>query len=167
VCIELELVEELKKSYNFITNGDFSQGLDGWNIKREDERIKIEIHPEFLNPFPAPPIHFFYVESPVNFMMEISKELDGLETGIYSLSVDYRGTNTTGVDVRLYAQANGNDRREEIIYPTDENWITYTLSDIIVTNGKLNLGLNIQSPPIFAKFRKVTLTRQNQDAQEE
>lgn len=167
ISIELELVEELKESHNFITNGDFSDGLEGWDIIREDESVKIEIHPEFQDPFPVPPIHNVYIESPINFTMELNKILKGLEPGTYCLSMEYRGTNTTGVDVKLFAQTRGNSRKEEVIYPTDENWITYTLSDIIVTDGELILGLNMKSPPIHGKIRKFTLTRQNKDAQEE
>ncbi len=166
ISVEMELVRELKESHNFIPNGDFQEGLEGWNIKKE-EGVRIEIHPEFLEPFPAPPIYYVYVESPMNFTLELNKAINGLEPGIYCLSMEYRGTNTTGVDVILFAQTKGNTRREEMIYPTDENWITYTLSDIIVTDGEVILGLNMKSPPIHGKIRKFTLTRQDNDAQEE
>lgn len=161
VSIELELVESLRENYNFITNGDFFQGMEDWEINSEDERVEIALHPEFIDPFPAPPINYIYIESPVNFTMDIRKVLENLEPGTYSLSVEYRGTNTTGVDVRLFARAEGYNKREEVIHPTDEDWVTYTLSGINVSEGKVSLGLTIKSPPVFAKIRKFTLIRQN------
>lgn len=165
ICMEVELVEELRESYNFIINGDFSHGMKDWEIHCEDERVNIEIHPEFIDPFPAPPVYYMYVESTVNFNLDISKKMEHLPDGIYELSLDYRGTNTTGVDVRLFAQTK--EKKEFVIYPADEKWITYILSNIMVSDGKLNLGLSIISPPIFAKIRNFTLTRQNKDTQEE
>lgn len=162
--IEVELVEELKTDYNYIDNGDFSRGLEGWDIIRTDERVQVEVHPEFIDPFPSPPIHYIYVESPINARIDIKKKIKGLQTGIYNLSMDYKGTNTTGVDVRLMCTSKGHDRKEEIIYPTDEKWITYTLMGITVNKGEITLGLSISSPPVFAMIRKFTLTRQNKDA---
>jgi hypothetical protein len=74
--------------------------------------------------------------------------------------VEYRGTNTTGVDVKLFALTDENNRKEVIIYPTDENWITYTLSDITINDGRIKFGLTMVSPPVFAKIRKFSLIKQ-------
>jgi arabinogalactan endo-1,4-beta-galactosidase len=167
VQAELQLVEQLEVDHNYIINGDFEGGMEGWNVNCDDERVKIEIHPEFIDPFPAPPVNYMYVESPINFKLEISRGLDDLEPGTYSLQVDYRGTNTTGVDVRLFAETDEYNKREAYIFPTDEKWTTYILSDIIVTNDTCRIGLNMVSPPVFAKIRKFTLTRQKRVSQEE
>ncbi|MFV0344006.1 MAG: arabinogalactan endo-beta-1,4-galactanase [Anaerocolumna sp.] len=161
VSIELELVQELKKSHNFVVNGDFNEGLDTWKVHKKEEQVVLSIRPDFIEPFPAPPIQYVYIESPINFEMDISKDIVGLEPGRYRCSVDYRGTNTTGVEVRLFTQTKENETKEEVIHPTDEDWITYSISDIVVTDGKLKLGLLIKSPPIFGKIKNFTLTRQD------
>ena len=157
---ELRLVEKLAEDYNYIPNAGFEDGMTGWKVHCADERVKIELHPEFTDPFPAPPVYHIYMESPVNFKLELSNEIEGLKSGIYQLQAEYRGTNTTGVDVRLYAQTDDGVKQETMIFPADEAWITYTLPDIIVNEGKLRFGLTVVSPPVFAKIRKFTLTRQ-------
>jgi len=158
VSITIELVEKLKEDYNFIANGDFEEGLTGWEVEASDDRIKIELHPEFIDPFPAPPVNYLYIESPVNFTLDLTKELKGLVPGEYNLQVEYRGTNTTGVDVKLFAETN-EKQWETIIYPTDEDWTLYQISNIMVGNGGIKLGLKLSSPPVFGKIRRFQLTR--------
>ena len=159
VYIEVDMVEELEENYNFILNPSFENGMEGWEVTCEDDRVKVERHPEFINPFPAPPVYYTYVESPVNCKLKMRAQLDKLEAGTYKLHVQYRGTNTTGVDVRLFAD-HQNKKMEKVIYPTDEDWMTYELSNIIVGEGKVWVGIEIESPPVFAKIREFALTRQ-------
>lgn len=159
VHIELNLVEKLENNFNYLINGDFENGLDRWNIECEDERVKYELHPEFIIPFPAPPVYYLYVESPVNFKFTLTTKLTGITPGIYKLKVDYRGTNTTGVDVRLFAQTQNNARLETIIFPTDEDWMTYELSDIEIKDEDIIVGMSIVSPPVFGKIKCITLTK--------
>lgn len=161
VKIELEIVEVLEKSFNYIPNGNFENGLDGWKISCEEKRVKTELHPDFDDPFPAPPVYHLFLESPVNFSAIIESEVADLVPGTYCLQVEYRGTNTTGVDVRLFAQA-GENEKQAIIFPTDEDWINYQIPDILIED-KIKLGLKIVSPPVFGKIRKFTLTRQEKD----
>lgn len=160
VQTKLKLVDKLEDNYNYLTNGDFKNGMEGWKMDCEDEKVKIELHPEFIEPFPAPPVYYLHIESPVNFKLELSSEIAGLKSGTYQLQVDFLGTNTTGVDVKLFSQVDNRERKEAIIHPTDEEWITYTISDIVVNEGMLKLGLYIVSPPIYGKVRKFTLLKQ-------
>ncbi|MDF2869069.1 MAG: diguanylate cyclase domain [Anaerocolumna sp.] len=159
VQLELIIVEKLENNHNYLINGGFENGMDGWSIVCEDERVKYELHPEFIIPFPAPPIYYLYVESPVNFKFSLTTKMNGINPGKYSLKMDYRGTNTTGVDVRMIAQTNDNNILETVIFPTDEEWTTYELSDIEIEDGNISIGINIVSPPVYGKIRQFTLTR--------
>lgn len=159
IQIELNIVEKLEENFNFLINGEFENGLDSWNIECEDERVKYELHPEFIIPFPAPPVYYLYVESPVNFKFSLTTKQKGIIPGKYCLTVDYRGTNTTGVDVRLFAQTTDNSSLEKCIFPTDEEWMTYELSDIEIKDDSVILGISIVSPPVFGKIRRFTLTK--------
>lgn len=159
IQIEIEIVGKLQENHNYIPNSNYESGMEGWSVHCEDQRVKLELRPEFIDPFPAPPVYYMYLESPVNFKMELTNEVEGLTPGVYCLEVEYRGTNTTGVDVKFFAQIDNDNLKETIIYPTDENWVTYTLTDIMINEGKIKFGLNIVSPPVFAKIRKFSLTR--------
>lgn len=156
---EIQVVEYFETSHNYIGNAAFEDGLRGWEIKSEDSRAKVELLQEFDEPFPAPPSNYIYVESPVNFTWKLERKVVGLTPGNYSLSVEYRGTNTTGVDVRLYAGETDSNYKELVIYPTDENWVTYELPDIIIEKDSVKIGMKIVSPPVFGKMRRFKLTK--------
>ena len=162
VQMEIHLLEKLEENHNFISNSSFENGMEGWSIACQDKRVKVEIHPEFIDPFPALPIYYVYIESPVNFELELKTKVEGLKPGIYRLQAEYRGTNTTSVDVKLFFEGKKNNIYETVIFPTDEDWITYELGDIVVKEDKGYLGLKIESPPIFGRVRKFTLTRQSE-----
>lgn len=158
IQLELDIVEKLKEDYNILHNSEFENGLDGWNIECEDDRVKYELHPEFIIPFPAPPVYYLYVESPVNFKFSLMTSLNAIEPGTYCLKMDYRGTNTTGVDVRLFAQT-ADKKLETVIFPTDEEWMTYEISDIEIKDDNVQVGINILSPPVFGKIKGFQLTK--------
>lgn len=157
VQLQINLVQKMEKNHNYLQNGGFENGMDGWSIVCEDERIKHELHPEFIDPFPTPPVYYLYIESPVNFKFALMTEIKNIPSGKYALTMDYRGTNTTGVDVRMTAQTN--DLLEAVIYPTDEEWKTYELSDIKIENGSVKISVTIVSPPVYGKIRQFTLTK--------
>lgn len=159
IITEVIIKEKLEENYNYIPNGNFNKELEGWTIKCEESLVKTELHPEFIDPFPAPPVNYLFVESSVNFNFEMENTIENLTPGLYCLQVEYRGTNTTGVDVKLFARTD-KDNKETTIFPTDEDWISYEIPDILVGNGQINLGLRITSPPVYGKIRNFTLTRQ-------
>ncbi len=161
VKIEINIVDKLENDFNYLINGDFQKGFDDWIIECEDDRVKYELHPEFVYPFPAPPEYYLYIESPVNFKFTLRSKLRGVTSGIYTLKVDYRGTNTTGVDVRMFAKTENNKTLESVIFPTNEDWMTYELSDIDISNDNLEVGIRIVSPPVFGKIRGFTLIRKS------
>lgn len=158
---EVLMVEEFETSHNYLENAAFEHGLRGWEIQSLNNRVKTELLQEFEEPFPAPPVNYIYVESPVNFTWKLEKQVKGLQPGKYRLSVEYRGTNTTGVDVRLYAGESSQNYKELVIYPTDESWVTYELPDVRIEKDSVKLGVTMVSPPVFAKIRRFRFVKQN------
>lgn len=157
--ITINVTNQHEKAYNYLGNGNFEQGLDGWQVMRSDESIRVDLIPEFILPFPEPPEISAKYEAPMNFNMEISTEVEILEEGTYRLGVEQRGYHTTGVEVELYAQQDGK-RHQLQIHPSDEDWTCYEIKEIELRKGFVRIGVDIQSPPIHGRFKNFKLLKE-------
>ena len=76
-------------------------------------------------------------------------------------AVDYRGTNTTGVEVSLFvtvSDENGVHAYSEEIFPADIRFVTHVVDNIeIKKNAKVTVGLKMHTPPVFAKIKRFSL----------
>lgn len=164
VTITVSVVEKLDEKHNYILNGGFDHNFDDWKVDVGNELVKTEIHPEFVDPFPAPPIHHVFVEGITNFTFSMEQEIVIEEPGEYGLYVEYKGTNTTGVEVSLYCrevEVEGNEAEEYItwIHPTDDEWVEYEISPMKLSKGKIQLGILMKAPPVYGRLRRFRLTR--------
>ena len=76
---------------NLVPNGDFEEGLNGWWVTKQPEDVVIEERYKEI-----------YVSAKSNFDCEIFRDVYLKTSGIYRFTVEYRGTNTTGVDVIMF-----------------------------------------------------------------
>ena len=91
---ELYAVDEsmmVQPGTNPIPNGDFRDGTKGWWITKNPEDVEVVEQDGEV-----------YVSAKCNFTMELFREIHISQKGRYRLSVEYRGTNTTGVQVELF-----------------------------------------------------------------
>ncbi len=157
VRIETDILTEK----NYLTDADWEQGLAYWKVCCSDQ-VFSQIVPESVRPFPAPPVNTLRVEGKRNFSFEISQTVSGLGEGTYTFQVQMRGTDTTNVDVRLFAQ-NGKERVEQLVHLTEHEWRLCQLGEMrVVESGKkeqLTVGVTIHASPMYAEMKDMRLIR--------
>ncbi|MCR5511229.1 MAG: glycosyl hydrolase 53 family protein [Lachnospiraceae bacterium] len=140
---------KLPAGENLIRNGDFSNGTNGWWIVHTPEDVDIQCTDGEV-----------YVSSKSNFSFEMSREMGITHAGKYRLMVDYRGTNTTGVDVTMYLTVitcNGETVYKKSIYPTDIGFMTYSLDDVVLEPCTVKVGIKIEAPPVYGRISEIKL----------
>jgi hypothetical protein len=102
-----------------------------------------------------------YVSAKCNFTFELFRDVHLDKAGKYRLSVEYRGTNTTGVQVELFLKAiscNGQTEYKKTIFPSDVRFVTYSIEDMMLEAGQVQIGIRMDTPPVFGRIKNVTLT---------
>ena len=93
--------------------------------------------------------------------MSLTQAIDYLSTpGKYRLSVEYRGTNTTGVEVTLFLKVitcNGEQLFEKRIFPSDVRFVVHSIEDLKLSAGQVQLGIRMNTPPVFGRIRNISL----------
>lgn len=146
---QIEVVSELPTQVNLIRNADFAAGSENWMIVKRAAQGEVVVEIDRQE-------GYLQADSKQNFFFAISQEVRIQQAGAYAFGVMYRGTNTTGVDVRLYGEqvlADEIVREEKNIYPTDDNWVKYDIMDIALKEGTFMVGVEIKSPPVTGKIR--------------
>ena len=162
VIQKIQWLKQRDMTANLIVNGDFGQEFEGWNVTKSDDLVFVEIREELVNPFPEPPVPNAYVQSGINFTLDLNQQVNVKEQGTYRLSLKLRGDNTTGVDVELYTM-NYDGRQSEktlTIYPQNEQWMEYEIPDIEVTSESVTVGLRICAPPIHLNIKEFCFKKQ-------
>lgn len=158
ISMEVQVVEKLESGENLIQDTNWDEGLTAWNIEKSSEEVSVLLYPEAIEPFPAPPVNILKIDSPRNFKFMISQTVDLQCVGDYCLKVEYRGVDTTNVDVRLFMQTE-DTCHEVVIHPTDDDWTVHQLNNIQCAAGKVIVGIKISSPPIFGLIRRFRLEK--------
>lgn len=153
-CVQIE--EELPPAENLISDSNWNDGLARWEMTVDAEKIFTGFYPEFADPFPAPPINALRVEGSSNFSFQISQRVWITQSGRYRLTVEFKGTDTTGVDVRMFAH-NEAEKWETVIHPTEHGWTVHSIENIVCERGYLTVGISIQAPPMYGMMRKFCL----------
>lgn len=134
---------------NLIPNGDFAEGLHSWWITKSPEDVQVEEKEQEV-----------YVSAKSNFTCDIFRDVYLDKPGKYCLSVEYRGTNTTGVEVTLFLKAitcNGEEKFEKTIFPSDVRFVTHSIEEMELPAGQVQLGIRMNTPPVFGKIRNFSL----------
>ena len=79
---------------------------------------------------------------------------------MYRLSVDYRGTNTTGVKVELFIRTiscNGQEEQKKTIFPADVRFVTYSIDNLMLDAGQVQVGVRMDTPPVFGRIKNISL----------
>lgn len=136
---------------NLLENGDFAGFTDCWEIERSSEDVAVC----FKEGEPGSVSRIFVIESPRNFKFRMETKVRLQKPGRFCLSVEAKGADTTGVDVRLYGEAGGN-RQETVIHPV-EQWTVYRLEIDGDAETVVKAGIDISSPPIGFSVRNFRL----------
>lgn len=160
-----ELLERTKRSdnlqqeyigENLIGNGDFFDFDKGWRIEKSEELVSVC----FEEGEPGSTSKTLRVESPKNFTFLAEHSVELSEAGEYLLTVELKGVDTTGVDVRLFAEGAGNG--ETFIHPTEQ----WTLQRLVLSGcsvGTVRIGIKVSSPTIYLCIRSFRLTKRDEN----
>jgi len=147
--------DDFTQGVNLLSNGDFFNFEDSWNIQTSGE----EVTWQFSEGEPGSTSKTFTVESQKNFTFCIDTIVERCEPGEYVLTAAAKGVDTTGVDVRLFAESAGK-RTEIMIHPVDK-WTGYKVEFTLGKVGDIHLGIAITSPPIFLSARYFKLVKKD------
>ena len=140
-----------KAMTNLIPNSDFSEELKGWWEWKKPDTVIATLQDGEM-----------YVSCNSNFVYQISREIKIEKEGLYQFFVDYRGTNTTNVHVTLYLKiisCNGEKIIEKEIFPSDVRFVTHSTDVMTLPRATVQIGLKIDAPPIFGRFKNFRLVR--------
>lgn len=160
-----ELLERVKRTdtlnreytgVNLLKNGDFFDFEKGWQIEKSEELVGVS----FEEGEPGSTSKTLRVESPKNFTFLAEQTVELPETGEYLLTVELKGVDTTGVDVRLFAEGAGNT--ESMLHPT-EQWTVQKLVINGCSAGSVRVGIKVSSPTIYLCIRNFRLTKQEEN----
>lgn len=150
-----QAVAQLLGKKNLLRNSDFGDGLLFWHMSENTENVMAQIYPEFVDPFPAPPVNAIRVEANKQFTYLLTQDVE-LTPGQYSLQVQIKGVDTTNVNVKLFA-LDGEKEYFEVIHPTEHEWEPYTIEKIKCETGHLKVGISIDAPPMYLLMKDFVL----------
>ena len=169
VVQEIEVVEKLTSQENLFADANWDDGLTQWETSSSEDGVNVQLYPEFEDPFPAPPVNAVRVEGVKNFTFCISQKKENLVPGQYVLKVQYAGTDTTGVEVHLFAEktideaaqaSERSERHQTVIHPTKE-WQEAELHFSVEGGCTLTAGLTISAPPVYGMARRFLLYKED------
>lgn len=156
VSCKIQVINEIPARKNLLLDSNWDDGLTQWDVKKSEDLVVAQIYPEFEDPFPAPPVNGIRVESPKNFTFSISQQVNITKEDYYNLQVEYKGTDTTDVEICLFIKT-AEGISEIMIHPTEYEWERYEVKNVLCKPGKITVGINITSPPIYGLMRKFQL----------
>ena len=136
---------------NLIPNGNFEKGLEGWWISKKPDDVIVRTEDEGL-----------FISSDKNFEFSIEKQIYIKQKGKYRLDVDYRGTNTTGVEIILFISqisSGGEKQKQKNIYPSDVRFVTHSIEEVMLEAGHVKIGIKMHTPPVFGRIARFSLTK--------
>lgn len=156
VRCRIQVFKEMPVRKNLLSDTNWDNGLTEWDLEKSEEQVVVQLYPEFEDPFPAPPLNAIRVESPKNFTFCVSQQVEITKEDYYNLQVEYKGTDTTNVEIRLFIETS-EEISETMIHPTEHEWGTYEVKHVLCKPGKITVGIIIQSPPIYGLIRRFQL----------
>ena len=133
---------------NILCDSGFTNDLSNWNYT-EPNNVNYEI--ESIDD-----VETFSFQSKGNVYFKLHQIVTIIEAGDYSLAVEYKGDNTTGVCVKQYIELS-DCRREINIYPSDKIWTRVTIDIYLDAGTKVDAGIEIDSPEIKGQIRNIGL----------
>ena len=157
-------IEEARNSYSKLKySDDCAEPINGTNIISKPELVNDLSNWNYSNPYnvsytieQVDGIDTFNFQSKGNVYFTLHQTVEIKKSGDYSLVVEYKGDNTTGVCVKPFIKF-ADYRREINIYPSDKMW-TRGVIDISIEKGTLvDVGIEVDSPEIKGQIRSIGL----------
>lgn len=151
--------EKICGAVNLLADSNWNDGLVWWRLDKSSDEVAVQIVPEFVEPFPAPPVNGLRIESKKNFTCSLSQQVNISEAGSYILSAEYKGTDTTNVDVRLFAESD-DVKADTVIHPFEQEWQRIEVKFTVSKPVTAAVGLKLNSPPVYGIVRRICLEKE-------
>lgn len=164
VCLSIRLVENAKQQ-NLLRNADFENVFEGvpehWELHAEavKDSFTQEIRQEIAEEFPFEATNYFYFKAESNFHFRLCQQLTGLSAGTYTFSLLYRGDNTTGVKVKIYAKAIDEADVFEEIFPTADGWTQHHVELVLTEQKTVEVGIMVDAPAIYGMIKDAAFVK--------
>lgn len=164
VSVPIRLVDK-KEQQNLLKNADFENlyegALEHWDIAldADGENFVQEVRQEISDDFPFGATNYYYFKAESNFKLKLSQKCEGIAAGNYVFSLSYRGDNTTGVKVQLYAKAAGDVCAEQSIFPSAEEWTKHSIEFALSGKSEVEVGITVDSPAIYGMVKEICLSQ--------
>ncbi len=153
-------LEPICEGENLLNNAGFQDEWKDWHLEIS-EGAKVQILPAKQEEGTDKNGKALRVESLKNFTFSIMQHVEITESGKYALKVEFQGTDTTNVDVRLFAATASGWYWERVIHPTEHGYTGYGIRDISCGEEKLTVGIKIVAPPMHFIVKDFKLTKQS------
>lgn len=163
VSLHIMLVEHTQQQ-NLLKNADFEYVFEGvpehWELQVESEQDSFtqEIRQETAAQFPFEATNYVYFKAESNFRFRLCQQITGLPAGRYRFSLSYRGDNTTGVKVQLYAKAMDEAGVFADIFPTADEWTRHEVELVLTQQKTVEVGIMADAPAIYGMIKEVVLS---------
>jgi len=138
--------EQLAEGENLVKNPEFFQNDQSWEIYMDnDVTIKKEEN------------EGLFFQGRTNFQLSVSQKIINLQKGIYQPYLLYEGENTTGVEISFFVKTK-DEEKEVSVFPDTEKEAYFKTEQLEIKNEneEITVGVNIQSPPVWGKIRKIS-----------
>ena len=158
VSVTIQVTERSFQGENLLQDEGWEEGMVRWQTESSGEHVAAQLCPEFEEPFPAPPVNVLRVEGNRNFTFRISQQVRIEEAGIYCLQAQLQGTDTTGVNVSLFAETE-EGKKTLLIHPTEHGYTGFALGDLRLEAGTVRVGVEIAASPMYVLMKKISFVR--------
>lgn len=169
-----EDMSDLVNGDNLLKNADWKDGLDNWQLEADEgvsvKLLETENDVDCVHSLPEEndgsddkadkSVKVLRVEALKNFKLSVTQQVEIADVGKYALKVDFQGTDTTNVDVRLFAVTASGWYHEKVIHPSEHGFTTYGIRDIACAGETLTVGVKIVSPPLYCVIKEFKLVKQ-------
>lgn len=160
VKVKAVLKEIRDRQQNFLNNASFEKGMQDWevNVTKGNDCLEINIGKEKVQEVGVleQNVFFFRAEEICEWILKTKSQ--PLKKGSYQLSCRYKGDNTTGVEIHLFAKTKEKTYLTQI-FPQDEEWMLYQITNIQVQEKELlEVGIKVSAPPVYGKVIQFCLT---------
>lgn len=154
-----------KEKQNLLKNADFENIYEGipehWEAVSDagSDSFVQEVRQEIAEEFPFGATNYYFFKGESNFKLTLCQHVEGLPAGTYTFSLAYRGDNTTGVKVLLYAKSDSGACAEQAIFPSAEEWTKHSVELTLAEGSKLEAGIRVDSPAIYGMVKECCLEK--------
>lgn len=159
------LLVDKKEKCNLLENADFGNVFGGvperWEIAAEaaEDGLTHEIQQEVSGAFPFDAVNYYYFKGNGNFKFTLCQKVSGLRAGNYAFSLSYRGDNTTGVKVWLYAKTEDGTYVCKDVFPSADGWASHKVEFALAGDMQAEVGISVDAPAIYGMVKDLSLFR--------